>query len=284
MQLSEGLPRILGDRVQLQQVILNLIMNAIEAMPDGGVLRFESSVRLDDAEIRIADTGCGIPPEVQDKIFRLYFTTKEKGSGIGLAMTYRIIQLHDGTIDLTSEPGKGTTFKIYLPRVEEAVQRDNRQPPVKSLKGSETILLVEDEESLRALTRSLLVQSGYTVLDTNNGARALEIARDYRRNIHLLLTDVVLPGIGGSVLAEEMGVQYPAMKVLFMSGYTDNAVAAQGVLEEGTFLLQKPFDPEALRNKVREVLDVASPKNLRAPVRFAPATERLENLLTVKKR
>jgi PAS domain S-box-containing protein len=298
--LQPELGRVKADQGQIEQVIMNLAVNARDAMPRGGKLIIETAnVEVDEnlagqhspavpgryVSLAVSDTGFGMDKETQSHIFEPFFTTKakDKGTGLGLSVVYGVVKQSGGYIWVYSEPGKGTTFKIYLPRVEEAVERDHRQPLVKSLKGSETILLVEDEESLRALTRSLLVQSGYTVLDTNNGARALEIARDYRGNIHLLLTDVVLPGIGGSVLAEEMAVQYPAMKVLFMSGYTDNAVAAQGVLEEGTFLLQKPFDPEALRNKVREVLDVASPKNLRAPVRFAPATE-LENLLTVKKR
>lgn len=298
--LQSELGRVKADQGQIEQVIMNLAVNARDAMPRGGKLIIEThNVEVDEnlaeqhsptvpgryVSLAVTDTGVGMDKETQSHIFEPFFTTKEKdkGTGLGLSVVYGVVKQSGGYIWVYSEPGKGTTFRIYLPRVEAAVEKDNRQPLVKSLKGSETILLVEDEESLRALTRSLLVQSGYTVLETNHGARALEIARDYRGNIHLLLTDVVLPGIGGSVLAEEMATQYPAMKVLFMSGYTDNAVAAQGVLEEGTFLLQKPFEPEALRNKVREVLDVASPKNPRAPFKFTPATERLENLLTVKK-
>jgi two-component system, cell cycle sensor histidine kinase and response regulator CckA len=298
--LQSELGRVKADQGQIEQVIMNLAVNARDAMPRGGKLIIETrNVEVDEnlagqrsstdpgryISLAVTDTGFGMDKETQSHIFEPFFTTKEKdkGTGLGLSVVYGVVKQSGGYIWVYSELGKGTTFKIYLPRVEEAVERDNWQPPVKSLKGSETILLVEDEESLRALTRSLLVQSGYTVMETNNGARALEIARDYRGSIHLLLTDVVLPGIGGSVLAEEMATQYPAMKVLFMSGYTDNAVAAQGVLEEGTFLLQKPFEPEALRSKVREVLDAASPKNLRAPFKFSPATEKLENLLTVKK-
>jgi two-component system cell cycle sensor histidine kinase/response regulator CckA len=298
--LQPELGRVKADQGQIEQVIMNLAVNARDAMPRGGKLMIETrNVEVDEnlaeqhaptvpgryVSLAVTDTGFGMDKETQSHIFEPFFTTKEKdkGTGLGLSVVYGVVKQSGGYIWVNSEVGKGTTFKIYLPRVEAAVDRDNRQPCVKSLKGSETILLVEDEESLRALTRSLLVQSGYTVLETNNGARALEIARDYQGSIHLLLTDVVLPGIGGSVLAEKMATQYPAMKVLFMSGYTDNTVAAQGVVEEGTFLLQKPFEPEALRNKVREVFDSAARKDQRAPFKFAPTTEKLESVTTVKK-
>src|SRR6202171_1415429 len=262
-----------ADAGQLEQVIMNLVVNAKDAMPDGGKLTVQSSdvtVRHDsehrfiqpgrNAGISVADAGHGMDKETQSRIFEPFFTTKEKGkgTGLGLSTVYGIVKQSGGHISVSSELGKGTTFKIYLPRVEEVVEHDRQSPaPAKSLKGSETILLVEDEESLRALTRSLLVQSGYTVLETNNGSQALEIAQEHRGNIHLLLTDVVLPGISGDLLAEKMAKQYSNVKVLFMSGYTAQAIAAQGVLEKGTFLLQKPFEPEALRNKVREVLDTA---------------------------
>jgi len=298
--LQPDLGRVKADQGQIEQVIMNLAVNARDAMPRGGKLIIETqNVDLDEHPVgqhsptvpgryillSVTDTGVGMDKETLSHIFEPFFTTKEKdkGTGLGLSVVYGVVKQSGGYIWVDSEPAKGATFKIFLPRVEEAVERDNRQPSVKSLKGSETILLVEDEESLRALTRSLLVQSGYTVLETNNGARALGIARDYHGSIHLLLTDVVLPGIGGSVLAEEMAKQYPTLKVLFMSGYTDKAIAAQGVLEEGTFLLQKPFEPEALRNRVREVLDAASPKNLRAPFKCASAIEKVNDLLTVKK-
>ena len=298
--LQPELGRVKADQGQIEQVIMNLAVNARDAMPRGGKLIIETqNVDLDEHPVgqhsptvpgryillTVTDTGVGMDKETLSHIFEPFFTTKEKdkGTGLGLSVVYGVVKQSGGYIWVDSEPAKGATFKIFLPRVEEAVERDNRQPSVKSLKGSETILLVEDEESLRALTRSLLVQSGYTVLETNNGARALGIARDYHGSIHLLLTDVVLPGIGGSVLAEQMAKQYPTMKVLFMSGYTDKAIAAQGVLEEGTFLLQKPFEPEALRNRVREVLDAASPKNLRAPFKCASAIEKVNDLLTVKK-
>jgi len=279
IELSTVLPADLGrvkaDQGQIEQVIMNLAVNARDAMPRGGKLIIETAnAVLDEAYARqhppitagrhivltVTDTGAGMDKETQSRIFEPFFTTKEKdkGTGLGLSVVYGVVKQSGGHISVSSELGKGTTFKIYLPRVEEVVEHDRQSPaPAKSLKGSETILLVEDEESLRALTRSLLVQSGYTVLETNNGSQALEIAQEHRGNIHLLLTDVVLPGISGDLLAEKMAKQHSNVKVLFMSGYTAQAIAAQGVLEKGTFLLQKPFEPEALRNKVREVLDTA---------------------------
>lgn len=276
--LQPDLGRIKADQGQIEQVIMNLAVNARDAMPQGGKLIIETAnVELEESfdeqhpptisgryiMLTVTDTGVGMDKETQSHMFEPFFTTKDKeqGTGLGLSVVYGVVKQSGGYIWVCSEPGMGTTFKIYLPWVKDAVQKDGPHAPAsKSLKGSETILLVEDEESLRDLTRNLLVQSGYTVLQTNSGAEALKIAREHRGNIHLLLTDVVLPGISGSVLAEKMSERYSDMKVLFMSGYTAYAVAAQGVLEMGTFLLQKPFEPEALRNKVREVLDTNSVK------------------------
>jgi len=277
--LQPGLGRVKADQGQIEQVIMNLAVNARDAMPHGGKLIIETrNVELDDVYSRqhpptipgryigltVTDTGVGMDKETQSHIFEPFFTTKEKdkGTGLGLSVVYGVVKQSGGYIWVDSEPGKGTCFRIYLPRVEEALEKDGRYaPPDKSFKGSETILLVEDEESLRALICSLLVQSGYTVLAANDGGKALEIAREHRGSIHLLLTDVVLPGIGGNVLAEKMFKQYPDVKVLFMSGYPANAVTTQGVLEAGTFLLQKPFAPGTLRNKVREVLDAGFRRN-----------------------
>jgi CheY-like chemotaxis protein len=175
-------------------------------------------------------------------------------------VVYGVVSQSGGHIAVSSELGKGATFKIYLPLAQEAVETQTRSVvAANSLKGSETILLVEDEASLRDLIRTLLTQSGYTVLDTSGGPQALQIAREHQENIHLLLTDVVLPGINGTVLAGEIVKQRPDVKVLFMSGYTANHVATQGVLEAGTYLLQKPFEADALRYKVREALN-ATPK------------------------
>jgi two-component system, cell cycle sensor histidine kinase and response regulator CckA len=253
---------------------MNLVVNARDAMPQGGKLVIETAnVELDEAFaqlhpptlpgphvlLAVTDTGEGMDKERQAHIFEPFFTTKgkDKGTGLGLAVVYGVVKQSNGHIWVYSEPGKGATFKIYLPRVEEAVENTSQcLDSPESLQGSETILLVEDEESLRSLTRSLLEQSGYTVLEASEGAQALEIAHQHQGTIHLLLTDVVMPGANGKVLAEKMALLHPDTMVLFMSGYTDYAVSTHGVVEAGTFLLQKPFTRDALTRKVREVLDM----------------------------
>ena len=275
--LEPALGQVKADQGQIEQVIMNLIVNARDAMPQGGKLAIETAnVDLDEAFaqqhpptlpgrhvlLAVTDTGVGMDRERQAHIFEPFFTTKgNKGTGLGLAVVYGVVKQSSGYIWVYSEPGKGATFKIYLPRVEEAVEKASPSTsPPEYLKGSETVLLVEDEESLRRLTRSLLEQSGYTVLEASEGAEALQIAHQHQGTIHLLLTDVVMPGTGGRVLAEKIALTYPDTKVLFMSGYTDYAVTAHGVLEEGTFLLQKPFTRGALMGKVREVLDSKVPE------------------------
>jgi two-component system, cell cycle sensor histidine kinase and response regulator CckA len=281
-ELHPELGRVKADQGQIEQVVMNLAVNARDAMPDGGKLVIQTAnAVLDEAHARqhppltpgqyvvltVRDTGVGMDKETQSHIFEPFYTTKEKdkGTGLGLSVVYGVVKQSGGHVLVSSELGKGTTFKIYLPSVDDVIEKESQHaPPTKPLKGSETILLVEDEDSLRDLTRSLLVQSGYTVLESNSSAQALEIADSHREKIRLLLTDVVLPGISGAALAEKIVRKYPDVKVLFMSGYTARAVAVQGVLEEGTFLLQKPFDPEALRNKVREVLDTVPIKVKRA--------------------
>lgn len=270
--LQTDLGRVKADQGQIEQVIMNLAVNARDAMPGGGKLVIETAnVAVDESParyevplapgeyvmLRMTDNGAGIDKDTQNHIFEPFFTTKEKdkGTGLGLSVVYGVVKQSGGHIDVSSEVGKGTTFRIYLPLIRDAVSRERQKAPAQTLKGSETVLLVEDEDSLRVLTRGLLVQSGYEVLDANNGAKALELATKHEGGIHLLLTDVVLPGMSGAALANEITRRSPDVKVLFMSGYTANVVAAQGVLEGGTFLLQKPFEPEALRRKVRDVLD-----------------------------
>ena len=271
--LEPALGQVKADQGQIEQVIMNLIVNARDAMPQGGKLAIETAnVELDEAFaqqhpptlpgphvlLAVTDTGVGMDREKQTHIFEPFFTTKgkNKGTGLGLAVVYGVVKQSNGYIWVYSEPGKGATFKIYLPRVVEAVEKGSQSTgPPESLSGSETVLLVEDEESLRRLTRSLLEQSGYTVLEASEGAEALRIAHQHQGTIHLLLTDVVMPGTGGRVLAEKIALNYPDTKVLFMSGYTDFAVTTHGVLEEGIFLLQKPFTRGALMRKVREALD-----------------------------
>jgi two-component system cell cycle sensor histidine kinase/response regulator CckA len=272
--LEPVLGQVKADQGQIEQVIMNLIVNARDAMPQGGKLVIETSnVELDEAFaqqhpptlpgphvlLAVTDTGLGMDKESQAHIFEPFFTTKEKdkGTGLGLAVVYGVVKQSNGYIWVYSEPGKGATFKIYLPRVEEAVEKASQSTgPPKSLQGSETILLVEDEERLRCLVRTLLAESSYTVLEAGEGAQALEIAHQHQGTIHLLLTDVVMPRMSGKVLAEKMALLHPDTKVLFMSGYTEHAVTAHGVLEAGTFLLQKPFTRDALKRKVREVLDM----------------------------
>jgi two-component system, cell cycle sensor histidine kinase and response regulator CckA len=248
-------------------------VNARDAMPNGGKLTIETSnVELDLAYTRqhpgsrvgqyvmlaVTDTGTGIDPEIQSQIFEPFFTTKErdKGTGLGLATVYGVVKQSGGYIAVDSEKGKGARFSVYLPRIEQAVATpETKTNPPANVRGSETILLVEDAEPLRKLAHMFLQESGYDVLTAADGAEALEIARSCSRPIHLLLTDVVMPGINGRVLAERLAPMQSGMKVLYMSGYTDSFIAGHGVLEAGTHLLHKPFTQEALAKKVRELLD-----------------------------
>jgi len=269
------LGHVRADQGQIEQVIMNLAVNARDAMPQGGKLIIETAnVELDEAFARqhppsipgryvrlaVTDTGTGMDKQTQNHIFEPFFTTKGKdeGTGLGLSVVYGIVKQSGGYIWVYSEPGNGTTFKIYLALVEGAVEDTGRNAgPAKSGHGWETILLVEDEESLRHLTRALLVRSGYTVLDAGNAAHALEIAHQYQGTIQLLLTDMVLPDISGGVLAGKMALLRPDMRVVIVSGYTEYAAAGRGSLEFGSCFLQKPFTRDALTHKVREVLDTA---------------------------
>jgi PAS domain S-box-containing protein len=271
--LDPALGRVKADQGHIEQVIMNLIVNARDAMPEGGELTIETAnVELDETFTRhspyvqpgpyvllaMSDTGIGMDAETQAHIFEPFFTTKElgKGTGLGLATVYGVVKQSGGYIWVYSELGKGTTFKVYLPRVEQVVQParpDTRS--AKSSQGWETVLLVEDEESLRTLTRDLLVETGYNVLEANSGSQALEIAQRHPGPIHLLLTDVVMLGMSGPALAEKLGGPRPEMRVLYMSGYTDRALGQRGILDPGTFLLQKPYTRDSLTRKVREVLD-----------------------------
>jgi two-component system, cell cycle sensor histidine kinase and response regulator CckA len=270
--LSPALRRVFADAGQLEQVIMNLAVNARDAMPRGGRLTIESAnVELDDAYvllhttvrpgsyvmIAVSDTGAGMSGETLRHMFEPFFTTKErgKGTGLGLATVYGIVKQSGGSVWVYSEVGKGTAFKIYLPLVEEVGEAEPvpAAEPV-SLVGSETLLLVEDEKSVRALSRSILESYGYTVLVAESGREGLEVAREYPLPIHLLVTDVVMPDMGGSDLASRLSALRPGVCVLYMSGYTDDAVFRHGVLEKGRVFLQKPFTPETLARKVREAL------------------------------
>jgi PAS domain S-box-containing protein len=277
VELATKLDPVLGpvrvDASQIEQVIVNLAVNARDAMPDGGTLTIETqNVALDETYARehvsihpgeyvmfaITDTGVGMSAETQKHIFEPFFTTKErgKGTGLGLSTVYGTVKQSGGYIWVYSELGRGTSFKVYLPRVEAPVEPVvASRKPERASGGSETVLLVEDTESVRKLTRRILDGAGYTVLEAGDGAAAVETAQQHTGRIHLLLTDVVMPLMGGSDLASRIRSLHPEAKLLFMSGYTDEAVVRHGLVSEGRLFLQKPFTPQALLARVREVLD-----------------------------
>ena len=271
--LDPGLGQVKVDSAQIEQVIMNLAVNAGDAMPGGGTLTIETAnVQIDAAfldghpearigpyvRLTVTDTGDGMDRDTQARIFEPFFTTKEvgRGTGLGLATVYGVIKQSDGFIWVESEPGRGARFEIFLPRVEEVVQPQTPVPAAaQTASGAETILLVEDEEPVLDLGREILAAAGYAVLAARDGARALEISKAHTGPIDLLVTDVVMPGISGRAVAEQLTRLRPEIRVLYMSGYTHDVLGPQGVLEPGTFLLQKPFSPAALTQKVREVLD-----------------------------
>ncbi len=261
--LAPDLYRVKVDPGQMEQVIFNIAVNARDAMPTGGRLTIETrnveGTAARSVLIAIRDTGCGMTPEVASRAFEPFFTTKGpgKGTGLGLATVYGIIRQSGGEIEARSAPGTGTTFEILLPACEEApaarVGSDARLRAVPH--GTETILLVEDEEAVRRIVKLVLDASGYKVLEASNGQEALEVARGLGRAIHLVVTDVVMPEMSGRELAERLRSQAPFLRVLFISGYTDDAVMRHGVVDGGEAFLQKPFSPLTLAKKVREVLD-----------------------------
>jgi CheY-like chemotaxis protein len=208
--------------------------------------------------LAVSDTGTGMDRETQSKIFEPFFTTKEsgKGTGLGLSTVYGIVKQSGGNIWVYSEKGQGTTFKIYLPRIEEDVEIEERTTSSsETLTGTETLLLVEDDEIVRQLARQILEMSGYTLLEASTPDEALHLYEQYKDPIHLIITDIVMPGMSGRELAHQLAQKRHDGKVLFMSGYTDNAIVHHGILDEGTHFLQKPFTPDALLRKVREVLN-----------------------------
>jgi PAS domain S-box-containing protein len=271
---AENLGRVKADPGQMEQVLLNLAVNARDAMPQGGNLSIETAnVILDEnytrgdfvvtpgAYVMLAmnDSGMGMDAETKQRIFEPFFTTKEKGkgTGLGLSMVYGVVKQSGGYINVYSEVGYGTTFKIYLPRVDAPIEAPERAGRgVEHSRGNETVLLVEDDAPIRALVRSTLEGHGYTVLEAPDGADALASASLYKDTIHLLVTDLVMPGMSGRSLSERLAISRPEIKILYMSGYTDDAVIRHGGLEMGMAFLQKPFTPDSLARKVREVLDV----------------------------
>jgi len=273
-QLAPTTGRVKADPGQLEQVIMNLAVNARDAMPNGGKLTLETgNVDLDESYatdhyparagpfvmLAVSDTGTGMSEETQAHMFEPFFTTKEKGkgTGLGLATVYGIVKQSGGFIWVYSEVGHGTTFKLYLPRVQELAERASQpaQTPARAARGTETVLVVEDEAPVRSVARQVLERHGYTVLEAPSAEAALDLATRYSGAIHLLLTDVVMPGLNGRELATRLADLRPDARVIFMSGYTDDAVTRHGVLEPGSAYVQKPFTPDAIARKVREVLD-----------------------------
>ena len=269
---GRDLGAVRADVGQLEQVLMNLAVNARDAMPTGGKLTIETdNVEHDPAFARgkgaaavrqfvmlaVTDTGVGMDEATKARVFEPFFTTKApgKGTGLGLATVYGIVQQSGGFIWVYSEPGHGTTFKIYLPRVDAPAESAVVAAVGPVARGTETVLLAEDSAAVRAVARQVLERQGYTVLEAPDGELALHLAQRHAGPIHLLLTDVVMPGMSGRQLADRLVPARPDMKVLYASGYTDDSVVRHGVLEEGTPYLQKPFTPESLARKVRDVLD-----------------------------
>jgi len=271
--LGSSLGAIKADPGQLEQVILNLAINSRDAMPQGGKLTIEtSSVKLAETTIyrhgelapgkyvvlSVSDNGCGMDEETQARVFEPFFTTKEqgKGTGLGLATVYGIVKQSGGCVWIRSEVGLGTTFKVYFPQVDEKVIPQEAGEPQRALaRGSETILLVEDEERVRSLVHSVLEASGYEVLAAQHGQEALAVLKRHPSPVQLLVTDVVLPEMSGPELVAQLAPLYRELKVLYMSGYTEDAVQLSGLLSPGVAYLQKPFTPEKLTHRVREILD-----------------------------
>jgi CheY-like chemotaxis protein len=270
--LDPHLERVKADPGQIEQVIMNLAVNARDAMPKGGHLTLETrAVELDEDYARnhptvtpgphvmlaVGDTGVGMTPKTKARIFEPFFTTKEqgKGTGLGLATVYGIVKQSGGSIWVYTELGRGTVFKIYLPMVSGGLMpRGQVKAETNSASGTETILVVEDEEAVRSLVRLALVSGGYNVLEAPDPESALATCASHHGPIHLLLTDVVMPQISGPEVASKVAALRPGIRVLYMSGYTDDAVVHHGVLSQEMPFIQKPFSPVVLRKKIREVL------------------------------
>jgi two-component system, cell cycle sensor histidine kinase and response regulator CckA len=270
--LAADLGHVKADTGLIEQVILNLAINSRDAMPQGGRLTIETrNVELDETFSRrhisvnpgpyimltVSDTGAGMDNATCQRIFEPFFTTKEKGkgTGLGLSMVYGIVKQNNGSIWVYSDPGKGTAFKIYLPRIDEAVELEQIVSAEPFARGTETILIVEDEEAVCTLVKKILLSAGYQVLTAINGGEALMLLERRREPVHLLLTDVVMPGMSGRELADRLLKIHPEMKVLFMSGYTDDAIVHHGVLDSDAQFIGKPFAMTTVQRKVREVLD-----------------------------
>jgi len=273
-RLETDLGSVKADPCQVEQIIVNLVVNARDAMPRGGRVTIETAnVALDDQNaskhvsvkpgeyvmLAVSDTGSGMDQETQARIFEPFFTTKEvgKGTGLGLSTVYGIVKQSGGNIWVYSEQGLGTVFKVYLPRIDDATASTiaNQSQETNAPRGTETILLVEDEDVVRGLTRKILMQAGYNVLDANGGDEAIRLCRAHAGPIDLLLTDVVMPEVSGKEVADRLLELRPSIRVLYMSGYTDEAIVQHGVLDANVKFIQKPFTWVGLTRKVREVLN-----------------------------
>ncbi len=273
VELNDAPWNVKADPGQIEQVLMNIAINARDAMPDGGKLTIETSNILLEEDraagqfslpsgayvvVAVSDTGVGMDKETASKIFEPFFTTKErgKGTGLGLATAYGIVKQSGGFISVYSEPGRGSTFKVYLPRTEDRTEEPRKEAPAdEDLRGDKVVLVAEDDAAIRRLAVDILAQYGYTVLAADDGEEALRIAAEHRGEIALLLTDVVMPRIGGRELYERIRQLRPRIRVLYVSGYTDNAIVHHGVLDAGIAFLQKPYTPVSLARKLKEVLE-----------------------------
>jgi PAS domain S-box-containing protein len=296
--LNPSLAPVRADPGQIEQVLMNLVVNARDAMPQGGKLTTRTANVVLGAEdlrgrpevrpgayvlLEVADTGCGMSKEVLDHMFEPFFTTKEvgKGTGLGLATVYGIVKQSGGHVEVDSAPGRGSTFRIYLPRIDETDQSEQDSPPEVARGGAETVLLVEDEDAVRSLAGESLRQRGYHVLEAGDGEEALTLCSRYPGRIDLLLTDAVMPRVSGGNLAQRVRSTRPETRVLFMSGFTDSVMVRNGVALGEVDCLSKPFGPEALTQAVRRALDTASPSRCGIPRREPEQThDRTERRLT----
>jgi signal transduction histidine kinase/CheY-like chemotaxis protein len=270
--LDPRLGSVRADQGQIEQVIMNLAVNARDVMPNGGKLTIETrNIDLDGSYferhgrartgphvvLAVSDTGCGMNPETRSHVFEPFFTTKEQdqGTGLGLATVYGVVKQSDGDVWVYSELGQGASFKIYLPRIDQAPTPPKEGSRIQRRTATETLLLAEDSDAVRRLLREILRKAGYTVLEARNGAEALEISRTFDGVIDLLLTDMVMPQMSGRELGAHLAMKRPQMKVLFMSGYTEEAIVRNGVLAPGTAFLEKPFTSASVMARVRELLD-----------------------------
>ena len=272
LSLWHELGRVSADPGQLEQVLMNLVVNARDAMPKGGTLTVETqNVELDQnyaashrnmmpgrhVLLAVSDTGQGMDEATRARLFEPFFTTKaaDKGTGLGLSTVFGIIRQSGGSVEVYSEPTKGTSIKVYLPRIDQPVSLEAEEAKRQTARGTETILLVEDDEMVRNLVRETLEREGYHLLDAADPTEARRIADNYKDAIHLLITDVVMPKVSGRELAEQLTKRRSDLKILYMSGYTDNAVVNGALLEKDVAFLQKPFTPATLTQKVRQVLE-----------------------------